>query len=347
MINLLKIQNFQSHKNSILKFVPGVNVIIGKSDSGKTAIIRALKWAIFNKPGGDAFCSHWGGETSVLIQTNSDSVKRLKAKSKNQYYLNKTEFKAFGASVPVEIEKSFNITDINLQSQFDSPFLLTSTSGDVAKHFNKLANLTKIDSSQAFIKSELGKLKSQFNTEFSNIEKYNENLLKYADLEKLEIEVKVLEEVKNDHLNLCKNVQKITSLQNQIEQTKADIKLLSPLLSLEKPVEAISSQFEELTELQSSKTTLEGLQSQIQAKNDLLKKWEGFITVECQVDDLLKLYQAVENIEKKRKTLSTLHQDIQENFKIIGFFKKDLLTLEKNFKVAMPNICPLCGQTIK
>jgi len=55
MIKYLQIQNFQSHKDSLLEFDPGVNVIVGSSDSGKTAVIRALRWLVWNRPSGDAF----------------------------------------------------------------------------------------------------------------------------------------------------------------------------------------------------------------------------------------------------------------------------------------------------
>ncbi|MFR9297315.1 MAG: AAA family ATPase, partial [Aedoeadaptatus pacaensis] len=36
--------NFQSHVYSELSLSRGVNVIVGPSDSGKTAIMRALRW---------------------------------------------------------------------------------------------------------------------------------------------------------------------------------------------------------------------------------------------------------------------------------------------------------------
>ena len=43
----IEIVNFQSHANTKLNFDEGVNVIIGPSDSGKTAVIRAMKWIFF------------------------------------------------------------------------------------------------------------------------------------------------------------------------------------------------------------------------------------------------------------------------------------------------------------
>lgn len=347
MLNSLKIQNFQSHKKSFLKFVPGTNVIIGRSDSGKSAIKRALALGTQNQPSGTSFCSWWGGDTDVTIKNNSDTIRRIRGKSKNQYFLNDIEFKAFGQTVPEEIKAALQISDINIQGQFDSPFLLTESAGEVAKHFNKLANLDKIDSSQAFIKSKLAKLSSNKKTEEANIEKYTENLKKYTNLEKLEIEVEVLEQIKNDHLNLCKNVQKITSLQTQIEATEKDIELLSPLLALEKPIDLILGQFEALFTLKSSITQLEVIQAGISAKNKVIEKAKNFIELECQVDAILKTYQLVENIKKKQRVLTQTNNNIEENFKKVALFKKELVTLEEILKEQMPDICPLCNQKIK
>jgi exonuclease SbcC len=52
MITQLNITNFQSHVKSVLKLSPGINVICGPSDSGKSAIIRGLRWVIENQPTG-------------------------------------------------------------------------------------------------------------------------------------------------------------------------------------------------------------------------------------------------------------------------------------------------------
>ena len=84
MIQSLKIINFQSHEDSTLDFVPGVNMILGASDSGKSAIIRALKWLVWNRPNGDAYRSNWGGETSVQAFFDGFGVERSKDKE-NMY----------------------------------------------------------------------------------------------------------------------------------------------------------------------------------------------------------------------------------------------------------------------
>src|SRR5512133_726261 len=149
MIKSLAILNFQSHEKSKLDFSPGVNVIVGSSDSGKTAIIRALRWIIWNRPSGDSIRSNWGGATNVLLETEEGIIRRAKDKT-DQYELKlqggkDLVFKAFGTSVPQEIADFLNINEINLQGQLDAPFLLSESPGAVALHFNKVARLDKID----------------------------------------------------------------------------------------------------------------------------------------------------------------------------------------------------------
>ena len=50
MIKSIHVVGFQSHADSTIEFDPGVNVLIGQSDSGKTAVVRALDWALNNRP---------------------------------------------------------------------------------------------------------------------------------------------------------------------------------------------------------------------------------------------------------------------------------------------------------
>jgi len=115
MIDSMHIKNFQSHKDSHLDFHPGVDVIVGPSDSGKTAIIRALRWLVWNRPTGDAVRSWWGGDTEVSLSLPTSSISRIKGKE-NQYTLNGLVFKAIGTDVPEEISKELKQTSISNNS---------------------------------------------------------------------------------------------------------------------------------------------------------------------------------------------------------------------------------------
>ena len=82
MLKSLKIRNFESHRNTQLNFHPGVNVIVGESDQGKTAILRALEWVLFNRPLGEDIKSNWLEDINTYVQVEFDDgiLKRKRTK---------------------------------------------------------------------------------------------------------------------------------------------------------------------------------------------------------------------------------------------------------------------------
>ena len=160
-ITKVHLENFQSHKNTSLEFDRGLNVILGNSDSGKTAILRAIKWALYNEPQGDYFIMQ--GQNQVLVEiefSNGAIIKRLKSSSKNDYYLKlpnqeEQKFEAFGRSVPQEI---INITGmykmslnddktsiLNIAEQLEGPFLLNQVPSVRASAIGRLISVNYID----------------------------------------------------------------------------------------------------------------------------------------------------------------------------------------------------------
>lgn len=192
MIQAIHIQNFQSHKNTELQLSKGVNFFIGKSDSGKTAIIRAIKWATSNKPSGDSFRSRWGGDTSVEISTE-DIIRRIKSNKINCYQYKGEEYKALGQNVPADIENSFNMSDVNIQYQMDSPFLLSQSAGEVARFFNRIVNLEKIDESLKKIIGTITKTNREIAFNESELQKEQQQLEQYSWVDNAQKDFKVIE----------------------------------------------------------------------------------------------------------------------------------------------------------
>ena len=146
MINSIKIQNFQSHTNTNLQLVPGVNAIVGPSDCGKSVVFRALNWLINNRPGGNEFHSWTGGDPSVKLCLDPElNVTRCRRANENIYALNDSEFKAFGTTVPEPIKNTLNVSDINFQFQLDDPFMFGETPGNIARKLNEVVDLAIID----------------------------------------------------------------------------------------------------------------------------------------------------------------------------------------------------------
>ena len=243
MLKQLQIKSLQSHKNTTLDLHENLNIIIGNSDCGKTSILRALRWAIWNRPGGDTFernfRSWFGGDTEVTITTEEGNVITRAKNQENLYQLNKTKFKAFGTDIPQEIADALNIQEINFARQFDQPFLLTSTPGEVSSHFNKIAHLELIDASLKKVQSWINGLNQDIKTNEKDILKNQQELEQYAYLEKMEIELEVLEGMERD-LQTHYNIQsKLIKLTNEIQTVESDIKETSQILVLEESVVSI------------------------------------------------------------------------------------------------------------
>ena len=120
LLKRIELKNFQSHEYSDIYLHDKVNVIIGPSDSGKTAIIRGVKWVLFNEPSGNDFMRKGTNDTSVTLYfSNNLIVKRGRTKSKNYYELTLPtgtveRFEGFGREVPEEVKELTVIKKVKL-----------------------------------------------------------------------------------------------------------------------------------------------------------------------------------------------------------------------------------------
>ena len=188
MISSIRIQNFQSHEDTEIPFHPGLCLIVGSGDSGKTSIHRALRWVQSNRirqddrPMGDGFISRWAKKISakgtvsltqdcrVTVAKPEGSVTRFRdaAKGKNDketngYLLNGERFEAIGVGVPDAVSQFFNWSDVNVQKQHDQAFLLSKGAGEVASFLNRTVRLDTIDAhiqaASSLVRSERDALK--------------------------------------------------------------------------------------------------------------------------------------------------------------------------------------------
>lgn len=147
MIEELRIQNFQVHGKLVVKFGPGITTIVGPSDTGKSAIIRALRWVATNQPGGDAFVRYGAKGCTVRVVVDGRHVtrKRKAGGDVNTYHLDDQEYKAFGRGVPDTIAEFLNLPGVCWQGQHDPSFWFGDTPGEVSRQLNAIVDLGVID----------------------------------------------------------------------------------------------------------------------------------------------------------------------------------------------------------
>lgn len=200
-INKVIIENFQSHRYSELELDSGLNVIVGPSDQGKSAIIRAVKWVLFNEPRGNEFIRQGSTSAKVSIEM-SDGLKiiREKSASKNRYTVIDTEgksnvYEGFGNDVPEEVKKVHGIAKIvidtdssvslNIGDQLEGPFLLSETGSVRAKAIGRLTGVHVLDNAIRECINDIKKEIQAKNRYIKENEAVRDKLKEYETLEPL------------------------------------------------------------------------------------------------------------------------------------------------------------------
>lgn len=284
MLTKAEIKNYQSHKHSIFEFVPGVNVIIGPSDSGKSAAFRAINWAASNRPLGDGFRSDWGGDTQVILHTSDKHViERLKSTSNNKYIIDGKGLKAFGSEVPEEISNCLGLDPANIQSQMDPPFLLADTPGEAAKRLNKAASIDDIDHATSSIKSAYNKINNDIEFNKSKLTEYQAQIKQYDILPKIEKYLQQLEKA-------GKEISEKQKTQEQLKQVIANIKFVKKELQKTKNIPALCEQLEKIEEKHVS----------FQRKKEAVEHMKRLLADITRVQRKIKSTQSeLESLEKK------------------------------------------------
>lgn len=193
MLEKLKLYRFKCHEDLILEF-DQVTTIVGVSDSGKSAALQGVGWITLNQPPGDEIIQH--GEKDVLgvLYVDGRIIKRKRGKE-NSYSLDGKVFKAFGiGQVPEEIRELLNISEANFQWQFDPPFWLAETPGQVSRNLNQIVNLEVIDKTLSGVASELRKARSIVDVSEERLKAAREERSKLRWVEDLDKDLRKVEE---------------------------------------------------------------------------------------------------------------------------------------------------------
>lgn len=309
------IRNFQSHKETQIELSSTVNSLEGVSDSGKSAVLRAMLWALTNKPDGTAFASCWAknkkGEIQAPVSVSIDNITRIRSKEFNgyiRYGVNGEErYEALKGAVPVEIERAVNIGAVNIQRQMDPPFLLSSTPGEAARYLNSLVGLEEIDTYQKALKGKSRDNANSLKDENARLAEAEKNLAKYdwvdvakekvAGLEKVCGVVEVLE----SDIAALGALDELTHLSESIQRTgrvliNADAKINS--YPDTDAVYADLMSLQRLDEIKDTGTKLERAKFAVQAagpKIDALSRIDAR-TLDFEVNTLIPALFTLENI---------------------------------------------------
>ena len=242
MLKKLTLTNFQAHKDTTIDLSTGVNVIVGRSDRGKSSIIRSLQLLFFNRPGGSSYIRHGAKECRVDLELATGVVlSRIRGKSKNQYQINDDEpLKAPGRDVPEEVLAECPIQEINFQGQHDSPFMLSETAGECGRMLNRLVDLTVIDRILSSLNTNKRNTSNKLEFTKETMKDLRSDCAKYADVSSMRTDADALAETlkKNEILargisDASKAIDSYSSLFAEVAEEKDPSEALESIVAIE------------------------------------------------------------------------------------------------------------------
>jgi DNA repair exonuclease SbcCD ATPase subunit len=144
-------RNYQPHEDLRVDFDPQVTCIIGPTDAGKSAFLRALRWDCLNVPAGTAFIRQGSECASGEMVIDGRRVVRTRSASVNSYQLDDQTYEAFGIGVPDDIAKLLAVDAINFVHQRESDYLFSKSPIEAARCLNAVVDLGVIDEAQSRI----------------------------------------------------------------------------------------------------------------------------------------------------------------------------------------------------
>lgn len=337
MLEKITLKNFQAHKSLEIEFSNTVTTIVGPSDVGKSAIIRAIQLASLNEPAGDAYIKEGAKQTIVELEFEKGKVKRVRGKGENSYSLNEQEYNAFGNAVPEPIQKALNISKLNFQSQHDAPFWFSETAGEVSRQLNSIINLDIIDTTLANIASSVRKQKTT--------KEVIEQRIKDLILQRKSL--KYIKELNSDF-------KQIETLSGQKEETALKRATIDELYKgATKYRTAIKSLLDLIVD--GKNAVLKGdSYSKLQKKVNNLRKLLGDYKEYKEVSEfrpllpqnLQNFIPTIDNINKRTVLLSGLIRKAEQWEGEIEKYTTETKKLKKQLKDEMDGICPLCNQPL-
>lgn len=338
----LQIKNFQCWRDVTLNFSPGINWIVGSSDTGKSALMRALRWLHYGRPAGFSFRSWWAEGTKETtrvdgIYRDGNKVSRFRSNTENKYSVNGEEFLA-GTEVPETAATVMDVSDINLQQQGDRPFLLDLPAPEVARYLNAIANLSVIDESHTRIHSKLRACDSETLACKHLIEQTEGQLKRFEALEKVAATADMAATAESGIRQLQQKKTALEKLNTTLLQLNATMAVFSKAGKLDD--KNVRSRAEPVRILAVECGTLERLIGSL----DELTRTANVLAPVAEIAGISHgLLDAYKEKEKQHGTLAALVRALERCQRDSDTIGTELEELKKRRTDLIPDVCPLCG----
>ena len=326
----IEIKNFQSIKK--LKFpIEGFTVIYGKNNSGKSAIIRAIRAALTNQTG-KGFIRKGEKETEIKIKRDDLNILWKKG-TKAVYTINKETYQNLNRDIPKPlIDAGFEKMDIGkkkvlptIASQFNPLFLIDEHGTTITEVLASLYNIDTLSIADELCQKSLRSQKSLLKTREKDLDTLQVKLEKYKDFEDIKKEVDILLEQEKKINALESETTEIAAFEKDLIRLYESLKKIKPIQKIEIP--DVSKHEKDFTEIQELITLGQEYSKRISVVEQL--KNIALITLPS-TKGLEQLSEEVRLLTEWDEALTTLEKRVKQKNDLLK--KLDLTGLTKSYK---------------
>jgi exonuclease SbcC len=358
-ITEVSLENFKNHESTVFNFAPGINAICGPNGSGKTSILEAISWALFDylpykkddiikmTRSEKAYSAVPNRIASVQVSFISGLDEKLYTVSRNtrsQYYIYDNDTGERIAESKREIvpflKKHYNLgISTNLEELFVNTVgvpqgMLTAIFFETAvnrkKIFDKVLNLE--DYRKAFdelknLKSYLGEqinelniILASYSSDINKIPEYKEQIKILED--EIAENKSILNKLNIEIADITENVSKLEDLIRQIQVTKTSID--KTMISIKHLKQSYSETESSLKESKNAKKEQELLKP---AYQEYIALKDKFNSLEHKKETLEKHKENLAEYEKQLQKISYELKNITEKLENIKTIKEEIKSL--------------------
>lgn len=318
------LKNYQAHSNTVINFINGDNAIIGASDSGKTALKRAIECVLYNDHSGVDYIKEGEDAFSVYVLF-SDGTKIIRERGKkrvNRYIIEKNGeqlvLENFGKNVPEEVTAAHKMFKVKIGKKMDSlfsarqldgPFFLQNTPEERGAIISSIAKTEVIDEAVNMTLSNLRDQKKEKKALEKTLKEDRQTLSEFSYLEEAE---KILKEVKQ-------GVEKLQQMKERLAVNTNNFESVSSLKIKKAKQQAVLTV---LSDIELKIKDFEILASKSKEINKLKNDFDKLRRIMDKQKYLIKEIESLEGIDNSLQYCSTLGDKVKELNRLSSLFNR-------------------------
>lgn len=318
------IDGFQSHEHTELNFGPGVVALTGPSDNGKSAVLRAIRWCLWNIAPGDGNWIRKGCARAAAEVTMSDGtvILRENNKGRNKYVVSvpgepELPLVDFGRGVPKEVLKAHGMLPVkpdpdkpsfllNFASQLDAPFFLSDGPTARAKIIGRLAGINVLDTASARAADDIRANNTTIKRLETDLTRVLDQLKPFDGLDAEEQRLQQVEQILQRVPGVIERRRALDGLRTRMTAIREAESRADAVLRRTGYVDEVTALIHRIGQVSQLRVQLANTADGMQAIRDGLETAEAVITRTGYVDKAIPLILQAEAGQARRQTLNLL-----------------------------------------